>query len=260
MRKYIRIFGLFVAFSFLGMSLMAADYALQKDAYARNFGLTSFGLAATDDNDVAINIKFVGSSTTGQVTVSASTMTIIADGTAEDLVLNMGAASNDTMGELVDTLDGQTFLQSFLGASLRADASAGNLVAITTLDIINSNKGLGLEWDKSDVEHVSVVVQNSKFDSASKTAARFNDTDRRNAAGNIYAFIDFATKGALQIYDGSNKVFEVSLADTTRTAFTELEVQGKTDNPVVVRVIDTSTTAAIVGAYLNVVGESIKMR
>lgn len=104
---------------------------------------TTQGIASyvADDTDIGIVVRYVGSEASGTVTVASGDITFkhgdlaseavdatIDSGGDDPGVIDVSDATADTMGEVVDLINGSANWEAYLAGCLRADASAGYLL------------------------------------------------------------------------------------------------------------------------------------
>lgn len=173
----------------------------------------------TDDVDVGLKIKYVGTQKSATVEVNASGLILLKHGVAgseaADTTIQIGAtpgtidvsdASGNTFAEVIDHINGSANWEAYLVGALRADssnASTGSLLA-RSATTISPNVDLPLYKDTSKVLNLAVRI--------GKRSAVSGSEER--AACEIYSITSLNTFAS-----GTNliKIYEINEVEKTET-------------------------------------------
>lgn len=175
-----------------------------------------FAKIYSDDGDIALRVKYVGSEKSATVTVSAAGDLTFKHGAlgAEAVdstvgaagVIDVSAAAYNTFGEVVDNINGSANWEAYLVGALRADssdASTGSLLVRSETTILPKTD-LALYKDTSKVLELAIRVGKRSATSGSE----------EKAASEIFSITSTNTFGS-----GTSliKIYEVNDAEKSET-------------------------------------------
>ena len=180
----------------------------------------SVGGYFADDTDLGIVVRYVGSEDSATVTVASGDITFkhgtaaseVVDSTIDSGgddagVIDVSDATANTMGEVVDLINASANWEAYLVGCLRADASAGCLLARSETTIDSSTLGLPLYKDTSAIKTLSVSIDPRAWNAAkSPIAASFGSaygmTGKRAGVQLIDSYNTYGSGTSLiQIYE-----------------------------------------------------------
>lgn len=226
---------------------------------------TSVGAVLSADQGVALRIRYVGSPESSPdyadaVLVSATSLTLSVNGTADSTIGTAGVLAFDTyttLGSLVDAINLSDNWEAEIVAGLRSDSTASSVLLARSTSVFRSFKEVSLFWDSSASKHISFLVE-------AKTAFSTPTLNARVGLKRVIGLVNTSDAGAYDItaYElGPDKasslrtLYNVTPADNTADdsgALDEPFVHAGVGNSILVRVSDASWADS--GAYLKVYG------
>jgi len=183
-----------------------------------------------------IVVQYVPNAGTGGTaatcTVAGTTMTFTVDGSTPagaDVigvsgVIDSDSSTYDTLGELVDYIDGRQAWRAYLVAGLRADKTS-NLLAAASTSCIGTN-GYTIYSDTSNSKEIGIAVSGEKFTGTGRNQHETDWDDQCINRMNYGAFTlgDGTGTVTLTIYSGKKGSTEETLASFTLTEDTLKEL------------------------------------
>lgn len=143
----------------LAALVLCATFVQADFPYSGTFVRAIPQAVAADDSDVAFLIKYIGSETSATVAVAADgNLTFLAGGSAVTEfecptsaplggVLDISDTACDTMGEIVDIINGSTSWRAYLLDGFRDDAVGANTLLTIGATAANTRAGLAINID-----------------------------------------------------------------------------------------------------------------
>jgi hypothetical protein len=172
--------------------------------------------------------------------IQASSMTFLVNGAAPagldaigvSGVIDTSSSSYDTMGELVDYINGRSAWRAYLVGALRADGTSGLLAksaasafgdnGLTFFGDTSVNEAAVVPGTEAAYEQVSVAISGEKFTTNSIGG---HVTDADDGCENMLQYAEvqltFTGTGTLRIYSGAQGSTETMIYNQTLTSTTE---------------------------------------
>jgi len=203
-------------------------------------------IIVADDEDVAIEIEYMGSEASATVTVAAdgnitfkhgdaaseANDTTIGGDADSGATIDVSESTEDTMGEVVDLINGSANWRARLVAALRSDSATDTLLAMA-----ESTVNAGTDWkvslykDTSTCFNLSVALETGKFVTAAD-AAKLACVNEISTLAKVWGMTGVSTYASgtskFQIYSvvtdrygivlSETKIFEEAAGNTTVSA------------------------------------------
>lgn len=218
----------------------------------------------TDATSASIAYSVTGLSMT--FLVDSSTPTGL-DAIGADGVIDTSSGDYDTMGELVDYINGRIAWRAYLVGALRADKSS--LMLVKSATICSGANGLTFYADSSASGEHSLAISGEKFVS-NAAGGHVTDADDNCENEMLYGAFTVTCSSAigLKYYSGKQGDTETQIGSTVTVTSTEAKEQGEVNLTVpyvqatrgqrlIMRVMDLSTTVEeLTSPTIHVIGKT----
>jgi len=169
---------------------------------------------AADDQDIALQVRYIGSEASGKVEVNAGGDLVFTHGdlaseaadttVSTDGTIDVSGASENTFGEVVDAINASANWEARLIGALRADSSNDTLLAMASTQA-NTAAGIALYWDTSVALTLTQAVSGKFWEAQKTTDGAVFDVNEDNYINSVCEIYYNNTYGSgtslIQIYE-----------------------------------------------------------